>query len=229
MKKIQLFLLPFAGGNSASFNKMLPFINDKIECITVEYAGRFTRKDIPFFSKYNDFLYDVASQINIKRTEGLPYAILGYSLGSAIAYDLMIKKLIYGNVEHVFLCSLGDYTDNTKRVDYNKVSEADFLKEIIDLGGMNEQLLANKRFLDIYMRPVRADYIVWGNYYFIKGNIPCDTTVIYSSQDPVAKNISIWANLSSGFVDYFDVGGSHFFINKKYREVADIINKKLII
>ena len=42
-KKVQLFLLPYAGGNAFSFYKVSRFIDSKIEVIPVEYSGRGTR------------------------------------------------------------------------------------------------------------------------------------------------------------------------------------------
>ena len=43
--KIQLFLLPYAGGSSFSFMKLVHFLNPQIEAIPIEYAGRGRRKE----------------------------------------------------------------------------------------------------------------------------------------------------------------------------------------
>ena len=90
-KKIQLFLLPFAGGNSASFKRLTDLLDSHIEVISVEYAGRLSRYKEDYITDYEKFLEDVASYIHGRRSD-LPIAVLGYSLGSVLAFDLITKR-----------------------------------------------------------------------------------------------------------------------------------------
>ena len=57
---VQLFLLPFAGGNSASFNEMVNYLDPRIEPLTIEYSGRLSRNKDGYITNYKDFLIDVA-------------------------------------------------------------------------------------------------------------------------------------------------------------------------
>jgi len=155
IKRIQLFLLPFAGGSSVSFNKLFPLLDTRIEPITIEYAGRATRRKEPFIMNYYDFISDVAEHINEYRSN-LPYSVLGYSLGSAVVYDLLSRRMIKGFPTHAFICARGSLLNNLSSQSFVGLPDNDFIFMMSKLGGIDERILKNKRFLDIYLRPIRA-------------------------------------------------------------------------
>lgn len=226
-KKIQLFLFPFAGGSSGSFRKLEELIDDRIESITVEYAGRYTRRNERFIDNYDFFLNDVLNYIDARRKPNMPYALFGYSLGSVLVYDILSQGLLSGDAKHAFVCAKGSLLNKSASDEYNYKTEEDFLKEIVLLGGTDERILNDSRFLSIYMRPVRADFVIWGQYEYKKGNINCDTTVIYSKQDPATTGVQDWSKIVSGNIDFYEMGTNHFFINEYWHKVADIVNGHL--
>lgn len=227
VQQIQLIFLPFAGGNSLSFKKILPFIDRRISSVTVEYAGRLTRCTEKFIDDYDEFLDDVAAYISRRRNNHMPCAIFGYSLGSMIAYDLITRGLIDGEMLHVFLCAKGSLKKTQCSVDYRNMSNQRFVKEIFSLGGVDKRLLRNKRFRDIYMAPVRADYIVLSQYSYVPSYMFCDATAIYSKKDPATQGVHDWSKLVNGNIDYYEMGTNHFFINQYWKQVAGIINLHL--
>jgi len=226
IKRIQLFLLPFAGGSSVSFNKLFPLLDTRIEPITIEYAGRATRRKEPFIMNYYDFISDVAEHINEYRSN-LPYSVLGYSLGSAVVYDLLSRRMIKGFPTHAFICARGSLLNNLSSQSFVGLPDNDFIFMMSKLGGIDERILKNKRFLDIYLRPIRADYIIWGQYKYQQGSIPCSATAIYSPEDEAAKGVKDWSKIVDGTVDYYEMGENHFFLNNHWRDVAEIINTHL--
>lgn len=230
-KKIQLFLLPFAGGNANSFRNLIDELDENIEAIPVEYSGRGERRRNGFLINYEDFLNDVVLFINKHRNEDLPYAVLGYSLGSAIAFDILSKEMIKGGKPvHAIFCARGNLKAEKTSQSYYHLSEEEFIKRIFELGGMDERLLSDKRFLDIYLKPIRADYKIWSQYKHNETdkNLECDLTVFYSEKDITCVDPLGWKELTSGHVDFFEMGDNHFFILDFYKEMADEINKMLL-
>ncbi|MCH1982915.1 thioesterase domain-containing protein [Ruminococcus sp. OA3] len=223
-KRIQLFLLPFAGGNSTSFRKLEKRLSPSIEFHTIEYAGRGTRKGENFITDYNEFLEDVSDVINEQRNQDVNYALFGYSLGSAVMYDLLSQKKISGFPTHAFACARGSLFRYTESQEFRELSDEQFADRMKELGGIDERIYSNKRFLSIFLREVRADYIIWGEYKYVEGKIPCDTTIIYSPQDKLSAGVEDWKCIVNGNVDYFELGSTHFFINDHWQEVADIVN-----
>lgn len=226
---VQLFLLPFAGGNSASFNEMVNYLDPRIEPLTIEYSGRLSRNKDGYITNYKDFLIDVAGQIREHR-DGKPWALLGYSLGSVLAFDIASTGFSDEKLQHVFICARGDLKNRYISQMYAGLNDDEFAEKIAELGGFDERLLANKRFLRIFIKPVRNDYIVWGDYSFTDEDrrIPCDATMIYSEKDPLCADVRAWDALCAGSTDYFVMGENHFFIRDHYADMAEIINRKLI-
>ena len=227
-KKMQLFLLPFAGGNSASFKYLTELLDKRVETISVEYAGRPGRHKEDYITDYEEFLEDAANYIRARRND-LPISVLGYSLGSVLAFDLITKGKVEGDLRHCFICARRDLRDESISQRYHKLSDDEFVKRMMELGGIDQRILENQRFLEIYMKPVRMDYAVWSQYkYREEGNkIPCNTTVMYSSKDPLSANAHGWRDLTEGNIDFYELGDNHFFIHHHYREMAEIVNDHL--
>lgn len=224
-KQIQMFLLPYAGGSSRSFHKLIQLLDDRIEAIPVEYAGRMTRRSEGFIEDYNLFLKDTAEQINKNRNPDIPFILMGYSLGSILTYDLTIQGLICGELAHLFLCAKGSLLNKTS-VD-KEFTDEEVINEMRFLGGTDERLFADERFLSIYMEPVKKDFNVWRQFVYTPGHIFCNATVIYSREDPAAFGVHDWSKIIQGEIEYFDIGHNHFFINENWGTVADIMNDKI--
>lgn len=224
-KKIQLFLLPFAGGNAKSFHHLTELLDDSIEAIGVEYAGRLSRRKESYITEYESFLKDAADYINARRSK-LPFSVLGYSLGSVLAFELITEKLLCGEPKHCFICARGDLKKENISQKYHELPDEEFIQKIIALGGMDPRILGNRRFLDIYMKPIRMDYKIWSKYRYKEHGckIPCDITVMYSREDPLAAGAMEWRNLTAGNADFYELGNNHFFLNQHYKEMAEIIN-----
>ena len=225
--RLQLFILPYAGGNSSSFNNLLSFMDEQIEVIQIEYSGRNTRIKEKLITDYNEFIGDVAKQINLKRNNRYEFAILGYSMGSVLTYDILRQNMVKGKPVHAFLCAKGALSHRHASMDYGCLPDEEFAQKIESLGGIDERILNNKRFMDIYLVPIRSDYKVLFNFRFHYGHIPCNVSAIYSPNDPLCYGVEEMESITNGTADLFPMGDSHFFIKDHWRDVANIVNEKL--
>lgn len=226
-KKLQLFFLPFAGGNSSSFNKLIQNLDQSIETITVEYAGHSTRRAEPYIEDYDFFLQDIANYIKERRNIELPCAFCGYSIGSALLYDLLQHNLVDTNPEFLIF-SAREYVGWWKNREHRVVTdEKEFLLRIENFGGFDKRILENKRFRDIYLAPVKADYKIWCQYKFmeLKEKLKCDILVFFSSEDTPEEKVLDWKKITEGNTFFHEFGNNHFFINEYYKEMAEQINK----
>ena len=210
-----------------SFRNLAQFLDPCIEMVPIEYAGRLTRRNEKYIEDYSAFLEDVLMHIEDKRIPDLPYALFGYSLGSVLIYDLLAHGKMKMAPECVFLCAKGSVLTKNHREDYRAYPQDIFSEEIVSLGGIDERIVKNEKFLSIFMEPVRKDFIIWGQFVYEPGMIPCDVAVIYGKDDPETADAADWEKLSTGSVDFYEMSGTHFFINKHWKDTADIINKKM--
>ncbi len=229
-KQLQLFLLPYAGGSAFSFYKVNRFLDARIEAIPIEYAGRGFRGNEPLISNYLDCQKDVTSQINKSRNESLPYALLGYSFGSVLSYDLVRNRLINGGFpKQIFFCaegSLKKLSEDNKKTNY---IEQELFEQIKQLGGFSKNLLKNPDVLQEVYSLIKNDFCAYKEFEYYQSQMDIDISIIYSPADFSAVSIEDWEDVTTKKIDYYKLGDNHFFINQKYKELSEIINRKLNI
>ena len=230
-KQIQLFILPYAGGSAAGFKRLTDLIDDSIDTITVEYSGRGLRSREPLAESYSSLFEDAVDYCLSHRKTNLPYAVLGYSMGSVLAYELIAQNRIPGEVKHLFLAaevSPKDRSFELRKVD--NPTDENVLERAKQLGGIDERMLNNKRFASIYIRPMLSDYKHFFTYHYheYSKKIETNATFLYCETDTKYEDVKRWEELITGNCDYYEMKGNHFFINQQYEEMAQIINKKLV-
>jgi len=228
-KKIQLFMLPYAGGNSFSFYKVNRFLDNRIESIPVEYSGRGFRSQERLINNYTDYLDDVSKFITNHRNEELPYALLGYSFGSAMSYDIVRKNLINNEKPvHIFFCAEGGLKHLGEINKNSNIDDKVLFEEMKKLGGFSEKLLNNPESLKSIFSLIKNDFTAYQKFSYEYEPITIDCSIINSESDFTATYLEEWENISMGNIEYYQLGENHFFINDKFRELAEIINDKLI-
>ncbi len=226
-KKIQLFCMPFAGGSAVAFSELSTFLDESIDVYIIEYPGRGTRMKEPFCETMAELILDAKSQVERNRNVELPFALLGYSMGVEVAFNLAQYELSE-KPEHVFFAAREAINYDTIGHNYSLLDKEVFIEKVVALGGIDERILNNKRFLDIYIRPVYADYKLLHDYIYQeeKGKIQSDVTVFYCESDTPFIRVKDWGDFTRGEVDFFELGDNHFFIQQHAREMAKIISKK---
>ena len=229
-KLLQLFILPYAGGSIAAFKRLTDILDDHIDVVTVEYAGRGTRAKESLASSIWELLDDAIQYCVDRRNPDVPYSIMGYSMGSVLAYEMIVRKALEGELKHLFISA--EVSPKDRSIELRKVenpTEERILERARKLGGLDERILKNKRFADIYIKPMISDYRLFFEYQFDDPNkkINVDTTFFYCEKDTAYSDVEKWNELIDGRFDFYELGESHFFINQHYEEMAKVINDTL--
>lgn len=228
-KKVQLFILPFAGGSASAFKQLNELINENIEVHVIEYPGRGSRNSEPFCETMESLIADALRQVEEHRDDRLPFALMGYSMGVEVAFDLAQYALKEKPVHLFFAAREAIYYD-TNGHDYALLELPAFMEKIVSLGGIDERILSNKRFLEIYMRPIFADYKLLNRYVYReeKGLLNSGLTVFYCEKDTPFLRVRGWETVNKAQTEFFEMGDNHFFINQHATEMAKIINSRLL-
>ena len=152
-KRIQLFILPYAGGSTAAFKKLTDLIDPSVDVVTVEYAGRGTRAKEPLATSIWSLLEDAIVYCRYRRRQDIPYAVMGYSMGSVLAYEILKREAIAGELKHLFIAA--EVSPRDRCLELRKVknpTEERILDRARRLGGLDDRMLQNKRFTDIYIK-----------------------------------------------------------------------------
>lgn len=233
-KGMQLFCIPFAGGSKKAFQELASYVKNDIDVVLLEYPGHDSRRTEAFCVSIQELKEDIWKQIQEKRDRSLPFSVLGYSMGSIITYELLVDLFTeteVGDVPvHVFLCANEALSNYKPRVNFEEMTTEEIQEKLVSMGGIDERILKNERFLKVFLKPVEADYRALIRYDFKMGRMlpKVDCSIFYSESDTTYEQMQGWRNLFDGTVDYYRFEGNHFFIHTKAREMATEINRILL-
>ena len=229
MGRIRLFCLPCAGGGSSFYRRLGQFLAPDVELCAIDLKGHGMRPGEELSTRLEDALDDCWERMRGFGLDG-PFALLGYSMGATIAYHLYFRLAGAGlRPRHVFfMANTPPYAPNDGVPSADLPDDA-FLEEIAALGGLSEEVLARREFMDLLLPIVRADVrLEEGAQVLEPRPIECDMTVIYSDADYAGGNIEAWRACAQGSCDFHRFEGTHFFMLDHYAEVAEIINRTLV-
>src|SRR5262245_37468194 len=84
--RLRLFCLPYAGGGASAFRIWADELPSTVEVCAIQLPGRETRLREPPFTRLNPLVEQLGDALAHYLTK--PFAILGYSLGAVIGFEL---------------------------------------------------------------------------------------------------------------------------------------------
>lgn len=81
----ELYLIPYAGGTSLSYNKW--DFADEIKVTALDYRGHGTRWNEGLDQDFHSVVTDICEEV-LKRTSGNEIALFGHSMGALVAWDV---------------------------------------------------------------------------------------------------------------------------------------------
>lgn len=233
-KKVQLFCIPYAGGNAELFDEFASCFNqnDNIDVIQMEYAGHGKRRKEPFYEDFQTMVEDMAGCINERICEDAKVAVFGYSMGSIVAYELFAQNLLKQKPDYMFFASheAPDVEWDSKQ--YYGLDEEQFFYMIQQMGGFEKcsvDMLKNRFFRKLHFEPVKVDYELLGNYKMSKKVVvDVPAMVFYSSADIPTEDIMKWKDFLREGDEIIEMGDSHFFIREHAKDMACFFSHSLV-
>lgn len=231
MDKINLFCLPFAGGNVYSYRGYAAYAPAHINLVPIELPGRGARIREPLLTDIHLMVEDVYGQVRDQLHR--PFAIYGHSMGSLLAY-LLTRRLVDEKrflPEHLFLTGCVSPSSELYREDVPKYSlpKDAFVKKLKELGGSTDEVLNDKNLFD-YIEPIiRADFKATETFRYEKPepfDIPI-TVAIGLNERATYEQALRWEEETTAKVEVRQFPGRHFFIFDYPREIMEIISNKL--
>lgn len=231
MKKVRMFCFPYAGGSAAIYSKWKKYLDNNIELIPVELAGRGRRMSESLYDSMSQAVDDIYNIINPLIKQG-DYVFYGHSMGTIIAFELCRKIMDKGERQPLHLFVSGRFPPDLKSE--SKISglpDNEFLQEIFKLGGTSAGLIDNKELRDIFVPILKADYRIIEEYICVNSNKKFDygITAFTGNDDPEVSfsEIKEWGKHTTAQSLFYEFEGNHFFINEKIIEITEIINSTI--
>jgi len=222
MKKPQLFLLHFAGGNCYSFKFLTTFLRN-FDVNALELPGRGNRMNEDFLKDFDLAVEDLYNQINVKLNSA-KFMIYGHSMGAYLALRIcsMLEKI---NRFPVYLIVSGNpgpgIEDDKKRY---LMEHNDFIEELKQLGGIPLEIMENEELLEFFLPILRADFEI-SEKNELKKELAINAPIyaMMGNQEEKVDEISNWSRYTRSIFNCKTFEGGHFFIHHHPQQIAKIM------
>lgn len=231
--RLNIFCLPFAGGNKYSYREYKEMAPSFINFICLEYPGRSSRIKEPLLTDAHELVDDLY-KIIINQIDDGDYAIYGHSLGGLLTYLLTRKLKENGHKLPVHLFITGTTGPSSKsrgEKTRHLLPRNEFIQELKDLKGMPDEILNNDELLFYYEPILRSDFMASENYiHEVADPLEIPITVITGKEEDMEiSDIELWQKETIYEIDFRRLPGNHFFIYKYANAIIQIISKKLLV
>lgn len=229
---IKMFCIPHAGGSKSAFNSWNTELNTEINMEVLELSGHGSRFGEMPNANMQEAADDLFEQLRNKIDED--YILLGHSMGSILAYELY-HRIRLENLKlpkYIFFSGHEAPQISVNKVNCQMLSDSEFVKMLMELGGMEPEILNNVEVLRVLLPIIRHDFQMLYEYTFIptEYKIDCPVSVLYGNQDRLdAKRISAWKRLVKENIDIKSFSGNHFYLFQNKKDVLEYIMEQLSI
>ncbi len=230
-KQIKLFCIPYAGGKAEMFRELAGYLPDRISVIPLEYAGHGTRAKEAFYADFTEMTTDIASKIEKQLDGNEDFALFGYSMGSLVAYEIVARKLLKKQPEHLFLASHEAPGMEWESKGYSEMDDVTFAKAIVAFGGFDrfeERFLENRHFRRMIFDPIRQDYRLITSYHWEETErLSVPGTLFFAPDDVPVEKAEQWRLRFHAPLELIEIGKNHFFIKDEPEKLAGLIRERM--
>ncbi len=232
MVKVRLYCLAHAGGAASVFLAWKRLLGGDIDLHPIELSGRGKRNSEPLYSSMDEAVSDVYSKISAGLDE-MPYAIIGHSMGTVLAYELVRKFRSHAKSEPVHIFFSGRFAPYLKKSNtrLHTLPDHELIEKFSEIGGLSANILENEELKNYLLPILRSDCMIVETYNqnqpIVKIN--CGITVLTGDQDSAVlpHEIDSWQECSSKKCEYYSFDDGHFFLYKFKEEITKLIRSRL--
>ncbi len=231
MDKIQLFCIPYAGGNADCFDGLKKYLPQEVELVAFDYAGHGARGGEDFYPTFDDMVRDMAMKLNGCFKPERKTVIFGYSMGSVVVYEMVARGLVKAEITRLFLAAHEAPGEDWGSAEYVKLDDLAFAHKMMEFGGFDkfqDRFLENRHFRRMFFEPIRQDYRLIADYkrnHDIRPDVP--VTFFYAPGDVCREDALKWSSRFAEEPEYIEIGNNHFFIKEYPMELAELITERL--
>lgn len=224
-KKKQLFILHFAGGNMYSLWFMKSYLDAYFDIHFLELPGRGKRIRETLLYDFEAAVTDYYQQIKKIRNNNTQYHIYGHSLGALLGFWVSVKMEKAGDVPISLIVSGSRGPNVIKKKNRHLMSDAALKKELLEMGGVEEEVLSNNELFDFFNPIIRADFQLVDEYVRTDNDtaVSCPIRAIMGDKEELVTRINDWKMYTINNFNHTILSGGHFFIYDHKEEISRII------
>lgn len=229
--KVNILCLPFAGGYAEYFLNWRQYMPAHFRLCPIELPGRSYLWQQACYTDIQQLLAAMLPQLE-KFVEESHYIIFGHSMGGYIGYELckLFIKLNLPLPKLLVVSSLLAPKNWQSRKLYSQVSEKEFVKFFLNLGGFHPEFLKHKKFMELQMKLLRSDLMLCDSCTYVgPANFPFPILAMGGSSDEYIKfqSMAEWQQETKDAFFSKKFSGDHFYLNHHLQEIFELITKQV--
>ncbi|ODC05558.1 hypothetical protein BFW38_17205 [Terasakiispira papahanaumokuakeensis] len=211
--QLHLVCCPHAGGMPHFFRDWADQLPDAIALWAVQYPGRGTRQQ----SDFPDTLLSMADHVAraCHPLSHRPIALLGHSMGAALAYEVTVRLEAQGMAPmHLFVS--GHPAPHCQRSgSLHRADEQTLLDDVRQQSEEMGTVLGDPALRALFMPALREDYRLIEQYHRdVPVRLDCPITVLRGDVDDEVNEVeaAAWQSASACPLDEYVFSGGHFYL-----------------
>ena len=230
--KLRLLCFHYAGGGAHVFRDWLDRVPSTIEVCPIQLPGRMNRINETPFHDMNTLVDHLVEDLNQLFDE--PFALLGYSFGALIAFELAQRLRILARPvpQHLFVAAAR--APQTKpKIKVSDLSDEAILVAIAEhysfaiLKELGPELKTNNELRTRLLRALRADMILYENYTYSERpplDLPISAFGGFADKVASPEEMKLWGTHTAGTFFSKGIEGGHFFIHSPEQSAEAFLN-----
>jgi medium-chain acyl-[acyl-carrier-protein] hydrolase len=227
--KLQLFCLPYAGGGSLAFRGWQShFTPHNIALCPIQLPGRENRLDHPPYRSLTQLIPDLASVLaSTLQQNPLPYAFLGYSMGSLIAFELIkyTASHHFSLPKASIVAAANPPHWQNKAPNLHSLPDPALIAELKKFKGTPNAVLQNPELMALLLPLLRSDFQLLETYcYQPAAPLPLPILALGGEFDETVsvEALQQWQQHALQFT-FQTFSGHHFFIHSHQAELIQSV------
>jgi pyochelin biosynthesis protein PchC len=234
---VSLVCFPHAGGAAGTFFQLATRLAPDVAVYGVQYPGRQDRLDEPCVDDVVELAESITAELLKSRSTGVGaearperFALFGHSMGATVGYEVA-RRLEPAGLKPLALFASGRNAPALSggRAESPTDDQA-LLAEIRELGGTDETVLEDPRYLPLIMPALRADYRAVRTYRHQAGPpLACPIVAVVGDADRRVSpdDARSWAAYTTGGFALRVLPGGHFYLAEQTDAVARLVADRL--
>lgn len=227
----RLFCLPYSGAGASIYRPWARNLPSALEVCPIQLPGREQRfREKPFYrvgplvAALREALWELLD---------MPFAVFGYSMGAAIAFELgrQLREEGHRGPEELILAARSPpHVEDASPV-LHRLDDRALREELRKFGGAAEKMIDTPELAAILLPTLRADLELNETYSIAQRPlIDCSLTVLGGVDDKrvAARDLEAWGELTTGSCQVKLFPGGHFFIDESTGAILSLVSETLL-
>jgi surfactin synthase thioesterase subunit len=230
--RVRLVCFPHAGGGTAAYRRWGLELPGTVDVCAVQPPGREGSFGAPPITSMRALVAAVAEAV--LPLSDVPIVLFGHSLGAIVAYEsaLILQREGIDPLALIVSSHRAPHLPSP-RPPIAHLPDAEFLDEVVRLGGIPSEVLASSELIELILPVLRTDFHLAESYHApLEVALRCPVLALGVRADYVSEEtIAAWRAVTCGSFSWRMFAGDHFYINTERSAliacVADLLDRRL--